>query len=285
MMRAVRPATDTSARIAATSPAPTAGPWIADTIGCAVPTQTEDLVAAVVEATGLPVRVHLHNSRNTGFANAVGALRGGGAFVEATFWDQMTLPDTTHNPLIHHVRHAVSIDERRSCFRPIQCGLVDTQDLKEVWFAGVHSNVGGGYPRQGMSLVALDWMMARAEPHGLRFVEDAIVESALIEKLRVAAEATTALGLATGVIPLDRRPVATLDLAGLPAERTVLGIGSGGARHPLADHRAQRLSNSKPAGLERKRSRISKSRCVRGLLAADGRAAEGQAERKAGIHE
>ena len=51
--------------------------------------------------------------------------------------------------------------------------------------------------------------------------------------LRVAAEATTALGLATGVIPLDRRPVATLDLAGLPAERTVLGIGSGGARHPL----------------------------------------------------
>ncbi|HEU0183480.1 MAG TPA: LLM class flavin-dependent oxidoreductase, partial [Agromyces mariniharenae] len=41
-------------------------------------------------------------------------------------------------------------------------------------------------------------------------------------------------GLATGVIPLDRRPVDTLDLRGLPADRTVLGIGSGGARHPLA---------------------------------------------------
>ncbi|MGW4929497.1 LLM class flavin-dependent oxidoreductase [Agromyces sp. NPDC004153] len=52
--------------------------------------------------------------------------------------------------------------------------------------------------------------------------------------LRVAADATTTLGLATGVIPLDRRPVDTLDLGGLPADRTVLGIGSGGARHPLA---------------------------------------------------
>ena len=52
--------------------------------------------------------------------------------------------------------------------------------------------------------------------------------------LRVAAEATTRLGLATGVIPLDRRPVDTLDLSGLPTDRTVLGIGSGGARHPLA---------------------------------------------------
>lgn len=57
---------------------------LADTIGCAVPTQTEDLVAAVIEATKLPVRVHLHNSRNTGFANAVGALRGGASALDAS---------------------------------------------------------------------------------------------------------------------------------------------------------------------------------------------------------
>lgn len=52
--------------------------------------------------------------------------------------------------------------------------------------------------------------------------------------LRVAAEVTERIRLATGVIPLDRRPVAKLALAGLPAERTTVGIGSGGARHPLA---------------------------------------------------
>ncbi len=45
--------------------------------------------------------------------------------------------------------------------------------------------------------------------------------------LRIAAEATSALGLATGVIPLDRRPVDSLDLGGLPADRLTLGIGSG----------------------------------------------------------
>ena len=44
--------------------------------------------------------------------------------------------------------------------------------IEQVWFAGVHSNVGGGYPRQGMSLVALDWMMTRAEARGLRFLPE-----------------------------------------------------------------------------------------------------------------
>src|SRR5262249_50782254 len=33
------------------------------------------------------------------------------------------------------------------------------------------SNVGGGYPRQGLSLVTLDWMMRKAEERGLRFID------------------------------------------------------------------------------------------------------------------
>ncbi|MBT2517889.1 LLM class flavin-dependent oxidoreductase [Streptomyces sp. ISL-90] len=51
--------------------------------------------------------------------------------------------------------------------------------------------------------------------------------------LRVAASVTSTLRLATGVIPLDRRPVEGLDLGALPMERTTLGIGSGAARHPV----------------------------------------------------
>jgi hydroxymethylglutaryl-CoA lyase len=57
---------------------------LADTIGCAVPNQTEDLTAAVRTATGLPVRVHLHNSRNTGLANAVAALAGGATALDSS---------------------------------------------------------------------------------------------------------------------------------------------------------------------------------------------------------
>ncbi|SIN86759.1 LLM class flavin-dependent oxidoreductase [Agromyces cerinus] len=52
--------------------------------------------------------------------------------------------------------------------------------------------------------------------------------------LRVASAVTDRLRLATGVIPLDRRPAPTLDLDGIPAERLMLGIGSGRAEHPLA---------------------------------------------------
>jgi alkanesulfonate monooxygenase SsuD/methylene tetrahydromethanopterin reductase-like flavin-dependent oxidoreductase (luciferase family) len=56
--------------------------------------------------------------------------------------------------------------------------------------------------------------------------------------LRVAAETTSTLGLATGVIPLDRRPAASLDLGGLPPDRVTLGLGSGRAAKPLGLVRA-----------------------------------------------
>jgi alkanesulfonate monooxygenase SsuD/methylene tetrahydromethanopterin reductase-like flavin-dependent oxidoreductase (luciferase family) len=51
--------------------------------------------------------------------------------------------------------------------------------------------------------------------------------------LRIAAAATQRLQLATGVIPLDRRPAASLEFTGLPAERLTIGIGSGGANDAL----------------------------------------------------
>lgn len=51
--------------------------------------------------------------------------------------------------------------------------------------------------------------------------------------LGVVASVTRTLGLATGIIPLDRRPADSLDLGALPVGRTTIGIGSGAARHPL----------------------------------------------------
>lgn len=43
--------------------------------------------------------------------------------------------------------------------------------IEQVWFPGVHSNVGGGYPKHGMSLVVLHWMMVRAYRAGLLFLD------------------------------------------------------------------------------------------------------------------
>ena len=57
---------------------------LADTIGCAVPPEVAGLVRDLAADTGLPIRVHLHNSRNTGFANALAAIEAGASTLDAS---------------------------------------------------------------------------------------------------------------------------------------------------------------------------------------------------------
>jgi hydroxymethylglutaryl-CoA lyase/(R)-citramalyl-CoA lyase len=58
---------------------------IADTIGVAVPTQVRSLVTDALAATGgRPIGVHLHNTRNTGYANAVAGLEAGATLLDAS---------------------------------------------------------------------------------------------------------------------------------------------------------------------------------------------------------
>jgi uncharacterized protein (DUF2235 family) len=82
----------------------------------------------------------------------------------------------THNPDMRVIRHAVSIDERRAFFRQNLFGAPHDpeQDIKELWFAGVHSDVGGSYPESEsqLSKIALQWMVCEAELAGLRIDQD-----------------------------------------------------------------------------------------------------------------
>lgn len=58
---------------------------LADTIGVAVPAQVSTLVSAVKEVIEpLPVRVHFHNTRNTGIANVWAAVEAGASVVDAS---------------------------------------------------------------------------------------------------------------------------------------------------------------------------------------------------------
>jgi len=57
---------------------------LADTIGVGVPNDVERLVAAVREVTDLPLRLHLHNTRNTGYANATKAVEVGVDFLDSS---------------------------------------------------------------------------------------------------------------------------------------------------------------------------------------------------------
>ena len=80
--------------------------------------------------------------------------------------------DTDLSSTVARAYQALAIDEQRRHFaatlwrRPKP---VPGQVLQQVWFAGVHSNVGGGYPGTGLSDLALIWMAERAGEAGLEF--------------------------------------------------------------------------------------------------------------------
>jgi uncharacterized protein (DUF2235 family) len=85
-------------------------------------------------------------------------------------WDPLKLPYTGRNPDMANGRHAVSIDERRCYFRNNLWGTpFPGQSIKQVWFAGVHSDIGGSYAESesGLSKITLEWMLCEAVPLGL----------------------------------------------------------------------------------------------------------------------
>jgi len=86
---------------------------------------------------------------------------------------------TRNNKIVLTVRHALSIDERRKFFEQTHWGGLDPdpndknheckspipgQNVKEVWFAGDHSDVGGGHEdgNNGLAQIALNWMIKEA---------------------------------------------------------------------------------------------------------------------------
>lgn len=74
-----------------------------------------------------------------------------------------------------HAYHALAIDEHRANFKPVP--WPDGQGIEQVWFAGAHSDVGGGYADHGLADIALLWMIENAERHGLRFDAKSVCKS------------------------------------------------------------------------------------------------------------
>ncbi len=112
----------------------------------------------------------------------------GGPFEELTAaWAKVVTPiepnDWNISSNVRRVCHALALDDPRQTFHPklINEGLegtwsdpatvpspeeepkkhIDEERVSQVWFSGAHSNVGGGYPNDGMSFVALNWMIKR----------------------------------------------------------------------------------------------------------------------------
>lgn len=105
-----------------------------------------------------------------GVWDTVGALGIPGSWLRWIGQSKYNFHDTGLSPLIRFAYHALAIDEMRRSFVPtlwtrpkVQTGKGGVvQTLEQVWFAGVHSNVGGGYDDHGLADIALLWMIDKA---------------------------------------------------------------------------------------------------------------------------
>jgi len=95
----------------------------------------------------------------------------------------MSFADRDPSVRLLTIRHALSLDDERPTFRPVlwnevikdplrpnnEPTILSQRRIQQVWFAGVHANVGGGYPDDGLAFTALNWMMDEAAAAGLRY--------------------------------------------------------------------------------------------------------------------
>ncbi len=87
---------------------------------------------------------------------------------------------------VRHALQALALDECRGNFQPAiwvpheSPYRREPQVLEQVWFPGVHSNIGGGYEKHGLSDTSFLWMISRLLDHGLLDLDlDYIKDSAL----------------------------------------------------------------------------------------------------------
>lgn len=83
--------------------------------------------------------------------------------------EQHQFHDTRLSHIVKFARHAIAADEHRSEFHFTPWQASQETDSEQHWFAGVHSDVGGGNKEHGASDLALEWMIREAEKVGLEF--------------------------------------------------------------------------------------------------------------------
>ncbi len=114
-----------------------------------------------------------------GVWDTVGALGIPGGLFQSLDAKEYGFLDTTLSDCVKRAYHAVSIDERRSSFQPTLWtnpdGSYRNNDARceQVWFTGVHCDVGGSYVDCQLADITLGWMMQKAKECGVTFTPDA----------------------------------------------------------------------------------------------------------------
>ncbi len=131
-------------------------------------------------ADGISVGLNAARAFRNNYARFIGRIAFIGLFDTVSAvglpWVPKVFPRTFDNPRVVCVRHALSLDEHRVMFvqnrwKEAQIETEASTDVRQVWFSGVHSDVGGGYPEgeSGLSLIPLAWMVREAQARGLTF--------------------------------------------------------------------------------------------------------------------
>jgi uncharacterized protein (DUF2235 family) len=73
------------------------------------------------------------------------------------------------SPSVENAYQALALDDERKTFHPVlwEPEVLDYQTVRQVWFMGMHTDVGGGYAEQNLSDIPLVWMTQKAVEHGL----------------------------------------------------------------------------------------------------------------------
>lgn len=156
-------------------------------------------------------------------------------------YDPLTVPYSSNNEMVDVVRQALAIDECRCFFRQnLWFGEKDRKsDVLQVWFPGMHSDVGGGYaPKDSrLALVAFTWMLGEALEAGLH-VDPARSRDQLRARSKQGPDPTAPIlpvmtrpwpgrvAAAAGLGPPQRQP--RLALVAWPAALAAAGTGRAG---------------------------------------------------------
>ncbi|MEN3950770.1 DUF2235 domain-containing protein [Iodidimonas sp. SYSU 1G8] len=91
------------------------------------------------------------------------------AVVNAMPWFRHKFHDLKLSRSVENAYQALAIDEERETFHPVLWDpqIEPYQTMRQVWFCGAHTDVGGGYAEPGLSDIALQWMVDNAVRHGL----------------------------------------------------------------------------------------------------------------------
>jgi uncharacterized protein (DUF2235 family) len=94
----------------------------------------------------------------------------------------LELPNRVLSPRVERACHALALDDERTTFHPVlwdesqeqaagsgQIRQISDERISQVWFSGMHSNVGGGYPDDSLARIPQYWIMTEALKCGLRF--------------------------------------------------------------------------------------------------------------------